>query len=460
LTRRFRVLAVVGATVAVLLVAGKLLAAGSIDPVAFLSLVGLFAFVCAIVWVTDRENIALEAKVRDRNAALERASEQLREVSVRQEAFVSHVSHELFTPLTTIVGTMNILSEPDGVPVAQVPRLAEMAARSTERMSQRVDDLMLASGLTRFVAYEKVPFDIGEEVARTLDDFDPIDKTVGVDIVNGSRAIGDAERFRTALRHILSNADRFSPAGSLIRVEGRMNGHGATVTVLDEGPGIHPDHREAVFEGFRQFDAPTRVHEGLGLGLFVAREVARGMGGDVTIEDVDRGCAVRIALPSAEKQVARFGRRSVAAAIAASLIVVSGGAMAATGKLPAPLQDAASKVAKLVGVEIPDGMEDFEDYDEEDTDVLAPVEETTGDVGPGNSGDTGNATEKVEDPVSDAGGSVGEASQPVTESANDTTGNVGDKLKETVEEPVEEDPVEKVEEEVEDLGGVVGGLVK
>lgn len=513
MTKRFRVLSVAGAAVGVLFLTGRLLTSGSINAAAFLSIVCLFAFVAAIVWVTDRDNTRLEREVRVRSEALERMSDQLRDASVRQEAFVSHVSHELFTPLTTIVGTMNMLSEPDVLPAQQIPHLAEMAARSTERMTQRVDDLMLASGLTRFVAYDRLPFDLGEQISLTLENFEPVDKFVEVDVTNGGHAVGDVERFRTALRHLLSNANKFGPPGSIIRVEGRMNGTGSSVTVFDQGPGIHPDHRDAVFEGFRQFDAPTRVHEGLGLGLFVAREVARGMGGDVTIEDVPLGCAVKISLPSGEKQVGRFGRRSLAAAVAASLILVSGGALAATGRLPGPIQDAVAKVANAVGVKIPDsddaqGERDRLNAEQEKAYQAAQrawalcvsmrarehagsrfdTEEVCGEkperedfenarntqpdgVAPAKSADNPIATDQIEkatgnasDEVLDVPDTVSESANRSANAANDAASNVGGTVEETTEDTGGEadpiDPVEEtVEEEVEDVGDAVGDTV-
>ena len=110
---------------------------------------------------------------------------------------------------------------------------------------------------------------------------------------------GDPERFQTALGHILSNAHKFSPPGSTIGIEALRDDDDVVVVVSDEGPGVPPEFREVAFERFSQFDgSDTRRHDGLGLGLFLARQVVRAMGGEVSLEDAERGCRVRIALPS------------------------------------------------------------------------------------------------------------------------------------------------------------------
>lgn len=436
--------------------------------VAVLVTLGIAA-VCLWIARTSRARAhRLQGDVRDRTAELERALEQLRDAHVRQEDFVARVSHELFTPLTTIRGTMSMLSEPSAVSVQEIPTVVEMAARSSERMTQLVDDLMLAAGLTESVSYERVPFDLAEQVGAALDGFEPFRKDVRMDVDPGTRALGDAERFRIALRHLLSNADRFGPPDSTIRIEGSTNNGRVSVTVSDDGPGIPRDRREAAFERFTRFGgAVNRAHEGLGLGLFIARRTVRAMGGDVTIEDEPRGCAVRIWVPSGERRAGHFGRKSAAAAIAATLVFFSGASAAITGRLPAPLQDAAARVAEFVGVDLPRsgeraGVSRSEDASELDENVedRAPGSSVP-DAGTGGGvpvEPTGGASEG--DPVGgvpDVGGSSGGLGGTV----EDTTGKLGDtagELEDTVGD-VGEKAGGTVDETVDELGGTAEDTV-
>lgn len=275
----------------------------SIDPVVFWSMIAMFGVVAARQLLTVLENrtlaFNLETKVSERTAELKRALDQVRDAAHRQEEFVAHASHELFTPLTTIVGALDMLSQPDVTRWDEAATLLDMAGQGAKRMTQLVDDLMLATGLTGFIACEREPFDVTERLREGLDRFDPFEKTVETHLISKLQAVGDHQRFRSALDHVLSNADKFGPRGSTIKIEARAVDHDIVVTISDQGPGIPREQRDLVFERFYRTDvSDTRRHEGLGLGLFLTRQVLRAMGGDVTILDTSSGCAVRIVLPA------------------------------------------------------------------------------------------------------------------------------------------------------------------
>ena len=277
----------------------KFIATGRFEAVAFAAGMVLFVAVALRQLVYAIENRALvhdlEHKVGERTADLMYALEQLREAAARQEEFVSHASHELFTPLTTLVGTIDLLLERHAD-----EHLLEMASRAARRMSHLVDDLMLATRLNGFVACERTPFDIPGRLRLALAFLDVRDKTIETKVTEGLSAIGDAERFQTALGHVLSNAATYGPPGSTITIDARVVGDDVRVVVADEGPGVPAGFREVAFERFSQLDASdARRHDGLGLGLFLARQVMRAMGGDVAFEDASTGCRVRLSLPRA-----------------------------------------------------------------------------------------------------------------------------------------------------------------
>ncbi|NUM48298.1 MAG: ATP-binding protein, partial [Anaerolineales bacterium] len=106
--------------------------------------------------------------------------------------------------------------------------------------------------------------------------------------------------FRQAIQHLFTNAMKFSPEGGQIWVVAEpLPGGGVEVDVHDQGTGIAPEYHEKIFERFYQIDMTHhRKHEGLGLGLFIAREIARAHGGDVTlISTPEHGSIFSLSLP-------------------------------------------------------------------------------------------------------------------------------------------------------------------
>jgi two-component system, OmpR family, sensor histidine kinase VicK len=92
----------------------------------------------------------------------------------------------------------------------------------------------------------------------------------------------DPDRFQIVIRNLLSNAAKYSPAGSDIKVNVRRNGTHATVSVTDQGVGISPDDQEHLFKRFGRIETPSAV-QGTGLGLWLSREIARMHDGDLIV---------------------------------------------------------------------------------------------------------------------------------------------------------------------------------
>src|SRR5258708_27114934 len=97
-------------------------------------------------------------------------------------------------------------------------------------------------------------------------------------------AWGDSERLSRAMAQLLDNAAKFTPAGGFVGVRVTQRAHEYVLCVADTGRGITPDRAGRLFEPFYQVDgSPTRAHGGVGVGLAIARSVARGLGGDVKL---------------------------------------------------------------------------------------------------------------------------------------------------------------------------------
>lgn len=221
------------------------------------------------------------------------AASRARESQARQEAedarhikndFVSMVSHELRTPLTSIAGFAQTLATSwDSLTQEEVAEFLGYISKQSTYLGDLVEDILviprLEAGRLRFM--EDV-FDLGtmiEEVAFLI--FPPGGgREASVSIPHGVRAHADAKRVQQVVRNLLENARKYG--GDQILVEGLTHGEQYVVVVSDNGPGVPDNSTNSIFEHFEQVSkGDSRSSSGIGLGLPIARSLARAMGGDV-----------------------------------------------------------------------------------------------------------------------------------------------------------------------------------
>ena len=234
--------------------------------------------------------------------ALLRAARRERLDALRKTDFVDNVSHELKTPLSGIRLSAELLAEgrlPDG------PR-RDKALRSILAESDRLDRLV--SNLLDFGRLERGRrrFDLQRvDLAALLENMQVEAAAGGFDLQPGERglaALADPDALRRILSNLLDNAAKYAPdAPPEIVVRGAGNG-AVELVVADRGPGVPPGLEEKVFERFfRADDSLARRANGSGIGLSLARGLARGMGGDLTYRPRPGGGAEFVlVLPSAE----------------------------------------------------------------------------------------------------------------------------------------------------------------
>jgi signal transduction histidine kinase len=237
------------------------------------------------------------AHLEEKVAELSAANERLREVERLRAEFYRNISHELATPLTPIVGYLRMLLDEElgGVSKPQLKALRAMDD-CVRRLRGTLDNLIDVTGLeTGRMKFFHRDYDFLDTVRRaiagTSDKF--ADRRIGIveQLPRGpAPAFGDADRLGRAIGQLLDNAAKFTPEGGVVGVAVWRNDSGYAVTVADTGPGIPPEREQTIFEPFVQLDgSPTREHGGVGVGLAIARRVARGLGGDVQLQ---RGGAV------------------------------------------------------------------------------------------------------------------------------------------------------------------------
>ncbi len=229
----------------------------------------------------------LELKV----AELSSANERLREIERLRTEFYRNISHELATPMTPIVGYIRMLLDEELGPLNKpqtkaVRAMDDCVRRLRSTLDNLIDVTGLETGRTRFFNRD---YDFLDTVRRALaayaDAFAERHITVLEETPRGPlTAHGDPDRLGRAMNQLLDNACKFTAPGGTVGVSVRvLEGH-YEVIVADSGPGVPPERAERVFDPFYQVDgSPTREHGGVGVGLAIARSVARGLGGDVKL---------------------------------------------------------------------------------------------------------------------------------------------------------------------------------
>jgi len=214
---------------------------------------------------------------RTMNATLDR----LERAVERHKRFVADAAHELRSPLATLRTRLELGAR-------QAPRLATEALTDVERIQRLAADLLLLARLDAGEPPGCDEVDLGqvatEEALRRIDARVPIRLEVASDVlVRGSRT-----HLARMIGNLLDNAVRHAESAVTVRVAPP-----ARVEVIDDGPGIPPEHRESVFDRFTRLDeARARDAGGSGLGLAIARDIARTHGGTLVVTG-DRGSCLR-----------------------------------------------------------------------------------------------------------------------------------------------------------------------
>jgi PAS domain S-box-containing protein len=211
-----------------------------------------------------------------------------RDLERAKSDFIATISHELRTPMTAVYGAARTLLRPDvSLSADQRSELLEMIATQSERLAQITEEVLLASRLDRGeVAVEQDRVDVAELARRTVQTMQPqISVAVTLDAPDEAFATGDRDRIEQILINLLDNAAKYSPSGGGITVTVSETVARVRLAVTDQGVGIATAEQRAIFEKFYRVDPHlTQTPGGTGLGLYISRELARRMGGEIGVE--------------------------------------------------------------------------------------------------------------------------------------------------------------------------------
>jgi len=246
------------------------------------------------------DNLKLQAE------ELRKAYEKLRVIDKVKSDFIINVSHEYRTPVTIILGYLELLRSG----LTEKPHLEKIttAMEAANRLSCLIDDstdlLRLDTGTTMFHLQVVEPYHFLEEAVRG---FWPRFGWKGVDLSLDlpdclPKVRVDVDKMVKTFEKLLDNALKFTPQGGIVRVEAcTAPDGGVLVSIEDSGPGVGNGDRERVFERFEQGgDIMTEKPEGTGLGLPIAKAIVGRHGGTIAMDEAFlAGCRVLVTLPEA-----------------------------------------------------------------------------------------------------------------------------------------------------------------
>jgi signal transduction histidine kinase/CheY-like chemotaxis protein len=267
--------------------------------------------------VTDERQYAemlrhTNRQLRDQAEVLERVNRELRDATKAKDQFLAVMSHELRTPINAVIGYSDLLDlEVKGRlnddQRTMVNRVRETSKHLLGLINQVLDLAKIGSGQLDIALGE---VDLPALVQRCIPQVTPLASQKGIAIIiedsvpeSSALVMADETRLTQILLNLLSNAVKFTMEGE-VRVSFRRAGEMVEVRVRDTGPGIPLDQQHRIFEEFYQVDSDlTRTVGGTGLGLPIARRLARLMGGDVRVEsELGRGAEFTLGLPLSAPQ--------------------------------------------------------------------------------------------------------------------------------------------------------------
>ena len=275
--------------------------------------------VFGVIAVVD-EVTATRRLERDLFGASEAARAEAETASRAKDEFLAMLSHEMRSPLQSLVGWATLLRE-DALGDEDRRRALDGIERAIRSQGQLVDDLLEISRIvTGKLRMESEALDLGMTAGGVVEQVRPLAAAAGLELRFAATApaevLGDRARLAQVVANLVNNAVKFTRRGGTVAVSCAAEGAFAVLTVRDDGEGIPRDQLERIFDRFAQAGRTNvRRHGGLGLGLAIARHIVERHGGTITAdsEGEGRGAVFSVRLPRAPSSAAAERARAESA---------------------------------------------------------------------------------------------------------------------------------------------------
>jgi len=238
-------------------------------------------------YVTERQWSADDLQILHTAAAMvgafwerSRSYQRLEALIRSKDEFLASISHEIRTPLTAVLGFSSVLCQASSELSAEATGYVELITEQAQEVADIVEDLLVAARADiNALAVVPQPIDLRADTDNVV--AARATQTPHTIHVDGDEVVAwaDPTRVRQIIRCLLSNAIRYG--GDRIDIRIREHNQRARLIVIDDGPGVPPEHQEHVFDAFHRAHNRDGLPQAMGLGLYVARHLARLMDGDL-----------------------------------------------------------------------------------------------------------------------------------------------------------------------------------
>src|SRR6267378_165697 len=258
-------------------------------------------------------NSSLQRRIDEATAELKERYEQLKELDRMKSQFLSIASHELKTPITAMSGFLQValrrvrrLSQGDAGPVAEglrgVTDQLEIVYRQTGKLARLVDELLDVSRIqTGRIEFRYGDVDLSELANEVATRMQLTTTTHEITVRRDSENVVTADRdhLEQVLNNLITNAIKYSPSGGVITIDVRPDDGGVRLSVTDQGIGIPEKELDAIFGLFyRSPERAARDAAGMGLGLYISKEIVVRHGGRIWAESGGaKGSRLNVTIP-------------------------------------------------------------------------------------------------------------------------------------------------------------------
>jgi PAS domain S-box-containing protein len=245
--------------------------------------------------VIDREKLLVVVFILD-------ISER-KELEKRKDEFISIVSHELKTPITTLKGFTQLLKrqlEKQGMdePVISLSKMEKQINNLTKLIEELLDVSKIQVGKLAY-AEEAVDIDVLiHDIAETIQHISPT-HMISIQGASRRKILGDSDRLGQVFTNLITNAIKYSPEADTVDIDIVSSQDSVIISIRDYGVGIPKEHRSKIFDRFyRVYDDTAKTFPGLGMGLYISHEIIQRHGGEITVESEEgKGSTFTVTLP-------------------------------------------------------------------------------------------------------------------------------------------------------------------
>jgi signal transduction histidine kinase len=247
------------------------------------------------------------SELTDLQTELDRMRQRLEAGYEAQERFVANVSHEIKTPIATVLTEAQTLPRNLAIP-NEVRQFVESTQDEMRRLGKLVESFLLLTRVrhgkplestARIVSVNELVMDSVLHCRKMADQYEVrLAPELAREDERDFTVRGDPELLRTMVDNLIRNAIRFSPKTEVVTIVVKPTGGEASISVLDHGPGVPPELLDKIFDRFSQAKSEEKLGRGSGLGLEIAQGIAELHGGRITISNrAGGGCQFAATLP-------------------------------------------------------------------------------------------------------------------------------------------------------------------